>query len=247
MPKKYNTIRRHVNKNRHDNFTYEELYEHKKFSNLIRIGSNVNKEYGYREKWTDFCKIMSFLNTQESMPRMQTFINMALGWKEINPREQIGDISVPCEGNYEAKLTVLDKKDDILHFVQIRPWEELNGYKLIVVLEFDEYKTIIFTLTKEDMEHEILDSNMAHSGGNDRAVRFMYGSRKWNEWIGKYRHEDVTLKLKLLDMAQDPYITEHKINLFDESEYTSQKNTQMHHDGLSEQKDKKFRLDTWCG
>jgi hypothetical protein len=118
----------------------------------VRSEAQRRPEYGFDRPWPVVAKIMRILSSQSWGPRMQRYFACFYGWGGVPAGEDCGDVNDGF-GKYEVKVTFISATNHQANFVQIRPWQPIDGYRMFVV---DRDEVIWrFDLTKAQMEDEL--------------------------------------------------------------------------------------------
>lgn len=164
----------------------------------IKEDSSKDSKYGFNDEWNTFIKKMQFLSPKSFGTRIQNRIIEKNDFEKVSASEDKGDFRK--SGKYfEFKTTILTPSNTGANFVNVRPYQKIDGYYCLVVdTNVTPYETMQFYLTKEQMdtELELLKANAANgtikSNKENKNVsyRFTIDFSTENEsairWINEY-------------------------------------------------------------
>jgi hypothetical protein len=149
-----------------------------------------------RTPWPVFAREMRLSSAQAWGKRAEKYLAAQFGWTQISPSEDRGDV-VDRQGRYyEQKVTMITATNSLANFVQIRPWQDLEGYQLFVVEP--DFRLRHLYLTKDQMATELKQRGQnahgvaARSDANtnrEYAIRITWNPAKEGiarDWVEKY-------------------------------------------------------------
>lgn len=160
----------------------------------IRTAAQRNPRFGFDKPWKQFARLMLLLNPQSYGSRMQRYFAEWYGWPTISQREDAGDVWDHGE-RVEVKVSFITASNTKANFLQIRPWQQIGGYRCFVVdADFTIWR---FDLTKTQMAAELrLIGEYAHgtlAGGvgderREHSVRLPWHADDPNtaRWLARY-------------------------------------------------------------
>lgn len=121
----------------------------------IKEDSSKDSKYGFNDDWNTFIKKMQFLSPKSFGTRIQNRIIEKNNFKIVSASKDRGDFEK--DGKYfEFKTTILTPSNTGANFVNVRPYQEIDGYYCLVVnTNVSPYETKQFYLTKEQMDKEL--------------------------------------------------------------------------------------------
>lgn len=144
---------------------YDALYE--AMCRNAALGSNP--EYLLDAPWPLFLAFARTLTPQSYGKRIESWLLANLGWQPVPQADGRGDAIGPNGGHVEVKVTLV-KQRGIANFVQIRPWQNLAGYCLVVI-SADKSVDLLW-LSKRDMGDELVNAGFhSHGSTADRRKR----------------------------------------------------------------------------
>jgi hypothetical protein len=171
----------------------------------IKEDSSKDSKYGFTDDWNTFIKKMQFLSPKSYGTRIQNRIIEKNSFEKLGASDDKGDFK--NDGKYfEFKTTILTPSNTGANFVNVRPYQEIDGYYCLVVnTNISPYETTQFYLTKEQMDRELVFLKANASNGTiasnkenkNVSYRFTIDFSTENEsavrWINEYKIN--TLKL----------------------------------------------------
>lgn len=171
----------------------------------IKEESSLNDRYGFDEDWASFIMKMQFLSPKSFGTRIQNRIIEKNNFNRTNASKDIGDFEI--DGKYfEFKTTILTPSNKLANFVNIRPYQAIDGYFCLVIdTNKSPYQTSQYKLTKEqmDMELELLKANPANGtqtsnlGNKNLSYRFSVDFSHENgisfRWKNNYQIDSLIL------------------------------------------------------
>lgn len=165
----------------------------------IKENSSENPRYGFEDDWNTFIKKMQFLSPKSFGTRIQNRIIEKNDFIKTNASLDLGDFEK--DGKYfEFKTTILTPSNTGANFVNVRPYQKIDGYYCIVVnTNVSPYLTTQFYLTKQQMETElkVLKANasngtiISNQDNKNISYRFTIDFSSNNEnalrWISDYK------------------------------------------------------------
>lgn len=166
----------------------------------IRKEAKEDSEYGFDDDWRTFMKKMRVLTPQSSGLRMQKYMFRKLGWTEVSPLLNRGDVKNSLGQYFEVKITTITTSNDTANIVQIRLWQNVSGYHIFVIDATKDYELIHFHLSKSEMKNEVeLLGSSAHGTRNavksnvnvEWAIHLKWkpGGKDYNRWMERYKQD----------------------------------------------------------
>lgn len=162
----------------------------------VRDAAAKDAAFGQEDPWPLFIRKMRLLSAQSYGGRIERYLISHFGWEKVPQADDRGD-AVDGDGRYwEIKVSVMYRPDGaVANFVQLRPWQDIDGYQLFVV-DVDN-RVWRFVLTPEQMADEVdRFGGYAHGtadvgDGNERAemaVRLPWreDNDHWLRWVDRY-------------------------------------------------------------
>lgn len=171
----------------------------------IKEESIKDKRYGFEDEWEIFIKKMQFLSPKSFGTHIQNRIIEKNEFTKTNASDDKGDFE--SKGDlFEFKTSILTTSNTKANFVNIRPYQAIHGYYLLVIdTNSSPYQTFQFKMTKEQMSFELEMLHANYSNGTkssnqlniNASFRFSIDFAIENEtkkrWIREYLID--TLKL----------------------------------------------------
>jgi hypothetical protein len=135
-------------------------------------------EIGVSLPWQEYIRYMRLLNPQSYGSRLQKWLAKFYDWKEVPSSEDRGDVKDSQGDYYEVKVSLLSSPNPVANFVQIRPWQNVTGYRCFVVLE--DNTVVQFYLEKAQMDYELAQcGGAAHGVADVAAASHKAGTKEW--------------------------------------------------------------------
>ena len=115
---------------------------------------------------TDFYKIVSVLSPQSRSAIYQNYYIARNGREKIPANSDKGDFR-DGDGQYAEYKASAQNQGDVLHIVQIRPWQKIDYY---IVQKITGQRVFTFRLTKREMGKELKLCKAASAHGTKSAV-----------------------------------------------------------------------------
>jgi hypothetical protein len=134
------------------------------FLRIIKEESSKDERYGFEDEWNIFIKKMQFLSPKSFGTRIQNRIIDKNNFVKNSPFDNKGDFKIDNQ-YFEFKTSLITTSNRLANFVNIRPYQSIDGYYCLVVdTNKTPYLTSIFKLTKDQMnfELEILKANSSN-------------------------------------------------------------------------------------
>jgi hypothetical protein len=165
----------------------------------IKENSSIDLRYGFEDDWNTFIRKMQFLSPKSFGTRIQNRIIEKNDFIKSNASLDLGDFEK--NGRYfEFKTTLLTPSNRGANFVNIRPYQKIDGYYCLVVnTNVSPYQTFQFYLTKKQMETElkVLKANasngttISNQDNKNISYRFTVDISLNNEnafrWLNEYK------------------------------------------------------------
>lgn len=115
----------------------------------------MNKDDLIKKDWDDFLLHCALLNPQSYGAIIEKKFRIVNGLPKIPAKENKGDVFNPRDGkNYEVKSSYLSS-DGGYSLVQIRPWQNVDYYILLVDIKDEKVIKKFFVLTHDEMIKEV--------------------------------------------------------------------------------------------
>jgi hypothetical protein len=165
----------------------------------IKENSSKNSNYGFDDDWNTFIKKMQFLSPKSFGTRIQNRIIKRNGFIQTNASLDLGDFAKDGK-NFEFKTTIITPSNKGANFVNIRPWQNIDGYYCLVInTNVSPYQTTQFYLTKQQMETELVElkanasngTSISNQGNKNISFRFTIDFSSNNEnairWMNEFK------------------------------------------------------------
>ncbi|RJL21244.1 hypothetical protein [Bailinhaonella thermotolerans] len=165
----------------------------------VRRQSARDPRYAFDQPWPIFIRLMRLLTPQSYGTRVANYLAEFYGWSLVPQGADRGDVTDARGAHYEVKVSFVSRNQ--VNFVQIRPHQQITGYRLFVVTPGGDL--VRFDLTTGQMREEIAASGrLAHgtrraAAGQRRleyAMRFTWsaGTPVHDRWMRAYRSPEPT-------------------------------------------------------
>lgn len=132
-------------------------------TNAVIIKNRVQKEaekdpsYGFSDPFPIFVKKMLLINPQSYGSRLSNYFkDRVFKGESVSQSDDLGDIFSE-KGFFEVKCSLITDVNKTLNIVQIRNWQNIDGYYCIAIdTRTFPYRIFFFSLTKEQMQNEVL-------------------------------------------------------------------------------------------
>ncbi len=183
----------------------------------LRLETANNPEWGFDESWDVFVAKAYCLNPQSYGSRIQNYIKHHAGLESVHIFDERGDVRNKYDVHFEIKVSYKDVSNQSYNFIQIRPWQPVDGYLCIGIDPQNDYDTNYFYLTHAEMNKEVIRiGNSAHGNKTD-AVKSGKPEYKINlsgydlkEWVDKHRIPKFSTLKKIL-VNKIPFSDEKKM------------------------------------
>lgn len=166
---------------------------------ILDISEDIraDKLWGFEKDWETFTQGVSLLPPQVYGFRIQNRFKKELGMKDSSSLDK-GDFS-DNEKDFEFKCSLLSHESSLVNFVQIRPWQKVDYFFLILDIRNDKFTKYGFALTHANMLEElsIISAHAAHGTALANAenknieyrISMVCGTTDENfvRWYDKYR------------------------------------------------------------
>jgi hypothetical protein len=115
--------------------------------------ANSMRRQELTQPWAVFIRRMRLLTSQSWGSRVQNYLAAFYGWSSVDQREERGDVITDRGEHAEVKVTMVTASNTKVNFVQLRPYQNIDGYRLFVVDR--DYSIHRFDLTAQQMTAEI--------------------------------------------------------------------------------------------
>jgi hypothetical protein len=160
----------------------------------IRREAKRDARFGFDGPWLRFARLMLLLTPQAYGTRMQRYFTEWYGWRTVGAKDDAGDA---CDGGeqVEVKVSFITDTNAKANFVQIRPWQGIDGYRCFVIDQ--DLRIWRFDLTKAQMTRELaMLGTVAHGTAGaveanlnrEYAVRLAWDARNGHlqRWLHRY-------------------------------------------------------------
>lgn len=181
-----------------------------------RAAAQRNKRHGFDQPWEILARQMCLLTPQSYGTRLQNYFCEYFDWSKVPASLDRGDAI--DGGHVEIKTSVLTRSNRSVNLVQIRPYQDIAGYRCFVIDSGADYVVHRFDLTAAQMKSEIaLVGSNAHgtkqaanqNSNREYAVRFSLSPDDTTaiRWMSNYHHstfmpERLTKRLEARALAQ---------------------------------------------
>ena len=171
----------------------------------VKSESSKNDRYGFEDEWNVFLKKMQFLSPKAFGTRIQNRIIEKNNFNKVKASRDKGDFEYDGK-YYEFKVSILNASNKAANFVNIRPYQDIEGYYLIVVnTNTSPYQTSQYYLSKAQMDKELehlhagaangtKESNKANKNISYRfSIDLMGDNDNSRRWAKEYRTNNLKL------------------------------------------------------
>lgn len=146
-----------------------------------------------------FYTMIANYSVQRKAPLSDKYIISKLNFQSVKASEDRGDAKDTFERYYELK-TSFTNKENKLNLRQIRLWQDVDFYYCFFINERDFTKSIVFSLTKEQMAQEVQLIGSATHGTNKANQQnenieysitidiYNLNNKNTKRWYDKYRN-----------------------------------------------------------
>lgn len=160
-----------------------------------RAAAQRDKRHGFDQPWEILARELCLLTPQAYGLRLQNFFCEYFDWDPVKSSLDRGDAF--DKGHVEIKSSVLSRSNRQVNLVQIRPYQDIKGYRVFVVDSTDGYVVHRFDLTKKQMTTELgLIGRNAHgtnisaaaNSNREYSIRFPMepGDTTYERWKQRY-------------------------------------------------------------
>jgi hypothetical protein len=174
---------------------------------IVKQMSKNDKRFGFNYTFDNFIKTMSLLTPQAYGTRLESYIIEKFGLKRISSTKGLGDFEDTFCNKYELKISLLTETNENLNLVQIRTWQDVQGY-LCIAIDTREtpIKLYAFQLTKQQMIDELSIMNATSAHGTKKAntsnqnvelrtsILIKDGDKNFCRWKNKYLNIELSDK-----------------------------------------------------
>jgi hypothetical protein len=180
----------------------------KRIKDALRVQSEVRglileyKNIGSNLSIRDFIMVMQMLTPQSYGCRVQDRVIKQLGFKHIGSKKDSGDCEDSFGDRWEIKCSIINTSNDCLNLVQIRPWQDIKGYIVVVFdTRIDPTEIQVYRLDINQMKKECELCNASSAHGTKKAnvnninveLRFSikinkedYNFQRWQQYRSKF-------------------------------------------------------------
>jgi hypothetical protein len=147
----------------------ERIKEALKTQTEVRTLVLKNKNIGSSLSIRDFIIVMQMLTPQSYGSRVQNRLINQLGFIPIESKDNSGDCEDSFGDRWEIKSSIINSSNNSLNLVQIRPWQDIKGYIIVVFdTRIDPMDIQVYRLDINQMkrECELCNANSAHGTKN---------------------------------------------------------------------------------
>ena len=175
----------------------------------LQLQAAKNKRLGFEDEPILFLKQMHLLPSQSYGSRIEAYYKERFGLESVSVHEKRGDCRNQHGCHFEMKVSYKSASNSY-NFIQIRPWQNLEGYCIITIDPDDGYEMMFFYLTREQMDNEVaLISNLAHGDTDLKKIALKAGSSDWKRWVKNYRVPTEAIMGKI--MTKEPMSDEKRV------------------------------------
>lgn len=163
----------------------------------VRADAAGAAEYGFSDPWPVFLRRMRLLTPQSYGTRIQNRFAAERGLQVVPASLDRGDVVDGDGGHWEVKASMVTATNRQVNVVQIRPWQDIVGYHVLVAT--DTFELVHLQLSKAQMAAE-LDLIGSNAHGTDLvaqanthreyAIRFPWtpddGESTAARWVARY-------------------------------------------------------------
>jgi hypothetical protein len=172
--------------------------------NLLLKDKDIGSDLPIR----DFIMLMQMLTPQSYGCKIQARLIKQLGFKSINNTKDTGDCEDSFGDKWEIKSSIINASNNSLNLVQIRLWQDIKGYVIVVFdtrinpMEIQVYRIDINQMKKEC---ELCNASSAHGtkkankNNENIELRFSikidkndYNFKRWQQYRSKFNFSDLT-------------------------------------------------------
>lgn len=145
--------------------------------------------------FTDLIKVSALYNPQQRSSLLENELKNKNNWERISPSENLGDYYDKNKKSFELKTSATNKKN-LINIDQIRPWQNVDYYKVIYYDLENPKKSKEYNLTKNQMLEEVKKRGSVSHGTktankNNEKIEYSIKLPINNEWDYKYRNLDL--------------------------------------------------------
>jgi len=136
---------------------------------LVRSITSKDNDAGMDLPIEDFILVMQMLTPQSYGSRLEKRLIKQLGFNRIKSDKNMGDCEDSFGDQWEIKSSIINISNDCLNMVQIRPWQDIKGYIVVVFdTRIDPIDIQVYRLDKNQMDKEcdLCSANSAHGTKN---------------------------------------------------------------------------------
>lgn len=181
------------------------------------------------QPWPVFVRRMRLLTAQSWGSRVQNYLAAFYGWTKVDQRDDRGDVTTTDGAHAEVKVTMVTASNPKVNFVQLRPYQDIDGYRLFVIDR--DYSIRRFDLTKAQMSTEIAaigevaHGSLSRRNGKDDceyAIRFDWNAdnairKRWEKTYLVASDDDVTPDLMTAHRYENAAALRERLGLGDAS------------------------------
>lgn len=149
--------------------------------------------------------VATCLTPQSYGPRIQKYFQTKYKLKSISPQEGAGDFEA-IHSKVEVKVTCLNDTNSKANIVQVRPWQNVDYFIIVVdIRDLDNVQIIKLYLTHEEMKKRSCNWGSAHGTKKVNEVnehielRKTLTSKELDEWKSQYESAGLIFEKECLN------------------------------------------------
>jgi len=184
--------------------------------NIARMAIK-NPRLGFDDDFNMFVKKMYLLTPSSYGHRIEAYIIEKAGLDRAPAAEDRGDSKNKLGAYFEGKAAFKDARGNY-SFIQLRPWQKLDGYYFITVDPEKNFEEMYFYLTNLEARWEIYHIGRVIQGSkkvaddnkhNPRKISLKEHTLDYNRWLEKYRIPDFETLKKILN--KKPFLDDKRV------------------------------------
>ena len=193
--------------NNYNKAYYDKIENAFKINQDIKTESTLDKRFGFDFPFSSFIYSMSILTPQMYGARLESYIIEKFKLNRVSAKDGLGDFQDTLCKKSELKISIITVTNNCLNMVQIRPWQDINGYLMIAIdTRSIPVKLYAFNLSKQQLLDElgILNASSAHgtkkanvSNGNIElrmSLKIDNNDANFLRWMSKYYNKELSNK-----------------------------------------------------
>jgi hypothetical protein len=198
------------------NLKFEDIRNALDIIQEVREVASNDMEYGFKDDFDTFISKMLCLNPQSYGSRIQKYLISRFGLTGVSASKDLGDFTDQFGEYWELKVSLVTPTNLCLNLVQIRPWQEIQGYYCIAIdTRISPFTEHTFCLTKSQMEEEciLMNATAAHgtktvTAKNNKtelrlSIKIDDNDKSFLRWCKKYGKKKMRLNKKSQEVTND--------------------------------------------